>query len=270
MLRKYGEEYCQKHDLSSLRVLGTVGEPINPEVWQWYSKNIGRGKCSIVDTWWQTETGGHMIVTLPGLPEKPGIAGLPFFFFGIEADVVNKEGAPVPACEKGFLIIKKPWPSALRACLNNPDRFNKYWSEIKGVYFTGDFAIRDKEGYIQILGRSDDVINISGHRIGTAEVENALVAHEAVSEAAVIAKPDEIKGERMKAFLVLKRSTQAGEDLIKDIKYHMRREIAAIAVPDEIEFVDSLPKTRSGKIMRRVLKAKELGQEVGDLTVLDK
>ncbi|MCL5666329.1 MAG: acetate--CoA ligase [Patescibacteria group bacterium] len=268
MLRKHGEEYCQKHNLSSLKVLGTVGEPINPEVWQWYNKYIGNGQCAIVDTWWQTETGGHMIVTLPGLPQKPGIAGLPFF--GIEADVVNQEGQNVPAGEKGFLVIKKPWPSALRTCLNNQGRFNQYWNEIKGVYFTGDFAIKDADGYIQILGRSDDVINISGHRIGTAEVENALVAHPAVSEAAVIPKPDEIKGERMKAFLVLKDTALASEDLIKKIKFHMRHEIAAIAVPDEIEFVPSLPKTRSGKIMRRVLKAQELGQPVGDLTVLDK
>ncbi len=303
MLRKYGERHPKKHNLASLRILGTVGEPINPEVWQWYNQYIGNGKCPIVDTWWQTETGGQMITTFPGLPQKPGIAGLPFF--GIEAEVVNKEGKSVPAGEKGFLIIKKPWPGALRNCLNDAGRFNQYWNEIKGVYphtnklgyespadnyqsetnqklksiqngygvgvyFTGDFAIKDKDGYIQILGRSDDVINISGHRIGTAEVENALVSHKDVSEAAVIAKPDEIKGEKIKAFIVLKASVLADEGLIKDIKRHMRREIAAMAVPDEIEFVDALPKTRSGKIMRRVLKAKELGLGTGDLSVLDR
>jgi len=268
MLRKYGEEYCKKHDLSSLKVIGTVGEPINPEVWQWYCQNMGGGKCPVVDTWWQTETGGHMIVTLPGLPQKPGVAGRPFF--GIDADVVNKDGSSVKAGEKGFLIIRKPWPSALRTCLNNPDRFNQYWNEIKGAYFTGDFAIKDEDGYIRILGRSDDVINISGHRVGTAEVENALVSHPAVSEAAVIAKPDEIKGERIKAFLVLKGTAAGNDELIKSIKLHVRHEIAAIAVPEGMEFVGSLPKTRSGKIMRRVLKARELGQDEGDLSVLDK
>ena len=240
-----------------------------------------------------------MICTLPGILQKPSIAGKPFF--GIEASVVSKEGKPAKAGEKGFLIIEKPWPGALRGCLNQPERFAKYWNEIYphtfkdkelgvqknykqssisviqnnlekgvGVYFTGDFAIRDKDGDIQILGRSDDVINISGHRIGTAEVESALVSHESISEAAIISKPDEIKGERIKAFVVLKENFVGNKDLIKDIKYHVRREIAAIAVPDEIEIVQSLPKTRSGKIMRRVLKAKELGQDLGDLTVLDK
>jgi acetyl-CoA synthetase len=268
MLRKYGEYYCKKHDFSSLRILGTVGEPINPEVWQWYQKNIGAGELPIEDTWWQTETGGHMVVTLPGLPQKPGQAGLPFY--GIDADVVDKQGKSVPVNEKGFLVIKKPWPGALRGCLNNPERFNTYWQEIPGVYFTGDFAIKDEDGDIQVLGRSDDVINVSGHRVGSAEVENALVSHRAVSEAAAIGKPDEIKGERIKAFLVLRPGNIGDEKLIKDIRLHVKTEIASMAVPDEIEFVPSLPKTRSGKIMRRVLKAKELGQDAGDLSVLDK
>jgi len=267
MLRKYGEEYCKKHDLSSLRILGTVGEPINPEVWQWYNKYIGNEKCPIVDTWWQTETGGHMIVTLPGLSQKPGRAGLPFY--GIDADVVDKQGKSVPVNEKGFLIIRKPWPGALRGCLNNPDRFSQYWQEIPNLYFSGDFAIKDEDGYIQILGRSDDVINVSGHRIGTAEIENALVAHPAVSEAAVIGKPDEIKGERLKAFVVLKPGIQSGENLILEIKKYIKMEIASFAVPDEVEFLQALPKTRSGKIMRRVLKAKEMGQDEGDLTALE-
>ncbi len=267
MLRKYGEEYPKKHNFESLRILGTVGEPINPEVWLWYKKNIGGDKLPIEDTWWQTETAGHMIVALPGLTQKPGKAGKPFY--GIEADVVDEKGQSIPANEKGFLIIKKPWPSALRDCLNNHERFEKYWTEIKGVYFTGDFAIKDEDGDIQVLGRSDDVMNISGHRIGSAEVENALVSHPAVSESAVIGKPDEIKGERIKAFVVLKPEYSPSDDLIKDIKSHIKREIASMAVPDEIEFVASLPKTRSGKIMRRVLKARELGQSEGDLSVLD-
>ena len=268
MLRKYGEEYCKKNNFSSLRVLGTVGEPINPEVWLWYQKNLGDGKLPIADTWWQTETGGHMIVTLPGLQQKPGRAGFPFY--GIDTDVVDKQGKSAAVNEKGFLIIRKPWPSALRDCLNNSERFKQYWQEIPGVYFTGDFAIKDEDGYIQILGRSDDVINVSGHRVGSAEVENALVSHPAVSEAAVIGKPDEIKGEKIKAFLVLRPGNLAGDELVKSIKAHVKSEIASIAVPEEIEFVPSLPKTRSGKIMRRVLKAKELGQDVGDLSVLDK
>jgi acetyl-CoA synthetase len=267
MLRKYGDEFPKKHNLSSLKILGTVGEPINPEVWQWYQKNIGADKLPVEDTWWQTETGGHMIVTLPGLPQKPGRAGLPFF--GIEADVVDKQGKSAAVNEKGLLIIKKPWPGALRDCLNNHDRFEKYWTEIKGVYFTGDFAIKDEDGYIQILGRSDDVINVSGHRIGSAEIENALVAHPAVSEAAVIGKPDEIKGERLKAFVVLRPNITGYEDLVLKIKKYVKEEIASFAVPDEIEFLNILPKTRSGKIMRRVLKAKESGQNQGDLTALE-
>ncbi|MCX6752164.1 MAG: acetate--CoA ligase [Candidatus Nomurabacteria bacterium] len=267
MFRKYGEGYCKQHDLSSLKILGTVGEPINPEVWKWYHEFIGNKKCPIVDTWWQTETGGHMIVTLPGLLEKPGVAGLPFY--GIEAVVVNKSGQEVPTNEKGFLVIKKPWPGALLDCWNTPDRFAKYWNEIGKMFFTGDFAIKDKDGYIQILGRSDDVINVSGHRIGTAEVENALVSFAGVVEAGVISKPDELKGERLKAFLVLKSGVKGDNALISNIKKHVKTKIATIAVPDEIEFVLSLPKTRSGKIMRRVLKAKELGQSISDLTTLE-
>ncbi len=267
MLRKYGEEYCKLHDLSSLKILGTVGEPINPEVWRWYFKFIGNERCPIVDTWWQTETGGHMVVTLPGLPQKPGKAGFPFY--GIDAGVVNQSGQELPINEKGFLVVKKPWPGALRGCWNNPERFNQYWSEFPGVFFTGDFAIKDEDGYIQILGRSDDVINVSGHRIGTAEVENVLVAHVAVAEAAVIAKPDEIKGERLKAFVVLKTEIVGDEVLKSNIQKFIKAEIASFAVPEEIEFVSSLPKTRSGKIMRRVLKAKELGQSEGDLTTLE-
>ena len=267
MLRKYGEAHAQKHDLSSLRILGSVGEPINPEVWQWYREHIGHNELPIEDTWWQTETAGHMIVSLPGVPQKPGIAGKPFF--GIEADVVDKQGVSVGANKKGFLVVRKPWPSALRTCLNNQARFEQYWNEIPGVYFSGDFAIKDEDGDIQVLGRSDDVINISGHRIGSAEVENALVAHPAVSEAAVIGKPHEIKGEMIKTFVVLRPGFTQSDELVKEIKNHVKEQIASMAVPDEIEFVQSLPKTRSGKIMRRVLKARELGGDEGDLSVLD-
>lgn len=267
MLRKLGDELPARHDLSALRILGTVGEPINPEVWQWYRTQIGRDELPIEDTWWQTETGGHMIVTLPGLPQKPGIAGLPFF--GIDADIVEKNGTPVPANTKGLLVIRKPWPGALRSCLNNPERYAQYWNEIPGVYFTGDFAIKDADGYIQVLGRSDDVINVSGHRIGTAEIENALVAHRHVSEAAVIGKPDTIRGEIIKAFIILRDFEGETEALFNDLRKHVKEQIASMAVPHEFEIVPSLPKTRSGKIMRRVLKAKEGGKDPGDLSVLD-
>ena len=267
LFMKYGEEWPKKYDLSSLRILGSVGEPINPEAWIWYYENIGRSQCSIVDTWWQTETGGHMITTVPAYPQKPGKAGKPFF--GIEADVVDKEGNPVEPNKVGYLVIKKPWPSALRTCWGEPERFEKYWNEIGNYYFAGDMATKDEDGYIMILGRADDVINVSGHRIGTAEVESALVSHPAVAEAAVIGKPHEIKGESIKAFVILKQGYQSSESLAKDIKMHVRHELGALAVPDEIEFVEKLPKTRSGKIMRRVLKAKELGMPLGDISTLE-
>lgn len=267
LFMKYGEQWPAKYDLSSLRILGSVGEPINPEAWIWYYENIGRKNCSIVDTWWQTETGGHMITTVPAYPQKPGKAGKPFF--GIEADVVDKNGNPVKPNEVGYLVIKKPWPSALRTCWGEPERFNKYWSEISQYYFAGDMATKDEDGYIMILGRADDVINVSGHRIGTAEVESALVAHEAVAEAAVIGIPHEIKGESIKAFVILKQGIEITDELKGDIKQCVRKELGSLAVPDEIEFVEKLPKTRSGKIMRRVLKAKELGMPLGDISTLE-
>jgi acetyl-CoA synthetase len=267
LFMKYGEEWPAKYDLSSLRVLGSVGEPINPEAWIWYYENIGRKQCSIVDTWWQTETGGHMITTVPAYPQKPGKAGKPFW--GIKADVVDKQGNPVEPNTVGFLVIKEPWPSALRTCWGEPERFEKYWNEIPNVYTAGDLATKDEDGYIMILGRADDVINVSGHRIGTAEVESALVSHPAVAEAAVIGKPHEVKGESIKAFVILKQGHEPSENLMKDIKMHVRHELGALAVPDEIEFVEKLPKTRSGKIMRRVLKAQELGMDVGDISTLE-
>jgi acetyl-coenzyme A synthetase (EC 6.2.1.1) len=268
MFMRFGEEWPAKYDLSSLRVLGSVGEPINPEAWEWYYKHIGRERCVIVDTWWQTETGAHMITTVPSYPAKPGKAGKPFFT--IEPAVVDSQGNPLPPNTVGNLVIKSPWPSMLRTCWGEPERYEKYWTTIPGqVYFTGDLATYDEEGYIMILGRADDVLNVAGHRIGTMEVESALVDHPAVAEAAVIGKPHEIKGESIKAFVILKKGVEPSDRLKEDIKQHVRQVLGAIAVPDEIEFVEKLPKTRSGKIMRRVLKAQELGLPVGDVSTLE-
>jgi len=267
MFMRYGEEYPKKYDLSSLRVLGSVGEPINPEAWEWYYRVIGGEKCPIVDTWWQTETGMHMILTWPHMKAKPGYAGKPFFT--IEADVVDKDGNALPPNRVGYLVIKTPWPAMFRAVWKNPERYKKYWEIIKGYYCPEDLATKDEEGYIMILGRADDVLNVAGHRIGTAEVESALVEHPEVAEAAVIGKPDEIKGQRIKAFVVLKVGVKPSEELTNSIKKTVREVLGPIAVPDEIEFVEKLPKTRSGKIMRRLLRAKELGLEVGDLSTLE-
>ncbi|SNZ16069.1 acetate--CoA ligase [Hydrogenobacter hydrogenophilus] len=267
MFMKYGEEWPAKYDLSSLRILGSVGEPINPEAWHWYFKNIGREKCVIVDTWWQTETGMHMITTIPSYPTKPGKSGKPFFT--IEALVVDKNGNVLPPNTIGNLVIKTPWPSMLRTCWGEPERYEKYWNTIPGYYLTGDLASYDEEGYIMILGRADDVLNVAGHRIGTMEVESALVDYPAVAEAAVIGKPHEIKGESIKAFVILKKGYEPSEKLVEEIKHHVRQVLGPIAVPDEIEFVEKLPKTRSGKIMRRVLKAQELGLPVGDISTLE-
>ncbi len=268
MFMKYGEKWPSKYDLSSLRILGSVGEPINPEAWHWYHKNIGRGRCVIVDTWWQTETGAHMVTTIPSYPAKPGKAGKPFFT--VEVDIVDKEGKSLPPNTVGLLVIKSPWPSMLRTCWGEPERYEKYWNSIPGkVYNTDDLASYDEEGYIMILGRADDVINVAGHRIGTMEVESALVDHPAVAEAAVIGKPHELKGEIIKAFVILKEGYQPSEDLIRQLKDHVRKELGPIAVPEEIVFVEKLPKTRSGKIMRRILKAKELGLSIGDISTLE-
>lgn len=267
MLRLYGEDFATQHNLSSLKIIGTVGEPINPDVWDWYQKYVGAGKCPVEDTWWQTETGGHVLVTMPGLPQKPGKAGLPFF--GVEVGVVDQKGRPVKPGEKGYLVIKHPWPGAMRTCLNNPKRFEQYWNEIPGMYLAGDFAIKDEDGYIQILGRSDDVIEVSGMRVGSAEIENALVSHPQVAEAAVIGKPDNLKGERIKAFIILRGKPEENDDLVRSIKSRVKDQIASLAIPDEVEFVAKLPKTRSGKIMRRVLKAREFGYDEGDLSALE-
>ena len=267
---KWGEQWPLKHDLSSLRLLGTVGEPINPEAWMWYSKIIGKGKCPIVDTWWQTETGSIMITPLPGVtPTKPGTATLPFF--GVQPDVVNKEGKSVPANQGGYLVIKKPWPSMMRGVYRDPERFKKtYWSDIKGMYFTGDGARRDKDGYFWIMGRVDDVINVSGHRLGTMEVESALVSHPYVAEAAVVGKPDEIKGSAICAFVTLEGKRSPTPQLKEELRLHVAKEIGAMAKPDDIRFTDALPKTRSGKIMRRLLREiASGGATTGDTTTLE-
>ena len=267
---KWGEQWPLKHDLSSLRLLGTVGEPINPEAWMWYNKIIGKGKCPIVDTWWQTETGSIMISPLPGAtPTKPGTATLPFF--GILPDVVNKEGKSVPANAGGYLVIKKPWPSMMRGVYGDPERFKKtYWSDIKGMYFTGDGARRDKSGYYWIMGRVDDVINVSGHRLGTMEVESALVSHPYVAEAAVVGKPDEIKGSAICAFVTLEGKRTPSASLKEELRSHVAKEIGAMAKPDDIRFTDALPKTRSGKIMRRLLREIAAGgATTGDTTTLE-
>ena len=267
---KWGEQWPLKHDLSSLRLLGTVGEPINPEAWMWYNKIIGKGKCPIVDTWWQTETGAIMITPIPGVtPTKPGTATLPFF--GILPDVVNKEGKSVPPNQGGYLVIKKPWPSMMRGVYGDPERFKKtYWSDIKGMYFTGDGARKDKDGYFWIMGRVDDVINVSGHRLGTMEVESALVSHPFVAEAAVVGKPDEIKGSAICAFVTLEGKRSPSPQLKEELRIHVAKEIGAMAKPDDIRFTDALPKTRSGKIMRRLLREiASGGSTTGDTTTLE-
>ena len=268
--KKWGDEHPQKHDLSSLKVLGTVGEPINPEAWIWYNKLIGDESCPIVDTWWQTETGGHMITPLPGATTAvPGSCTRPFF--GIDAAIVDKNGTEQPTNAGGFLVIRKPWPSMLRGIYGDRERFiETYWSPIEGVYFAGDGARRDQDGNFWVMGRVDDVINVSGHRLGTAEVESALVSHEAVAEAAVVGVPHEIKGTGIAAFVTLLGSRSPSPELKTELTTHVGKEIGAIAKPDQIRFTEALPKTRSGKIMRRVLRELATsGQVTGDTTTLE-
>ena len=267
---KWGNHWVDKYSLRSLRLLGTVGEPINPEAWMWYNKMIGKEKCPIVDTWWQTETGGIMIAPFPGgTPTKPGSGTLPFF--GIEAEVVDKKGKKVEKGSGGLLVIKKPWPGMLRTIYKDDERYKQqYWSEFPGIYFTGDGARRDKDGYFWVMGRVDDVLNVSGHRLGTAEIESALVAHMKVAEAAVVGKPDEIKGNSICAFVTLEGSQNPTDELKQELKDWVVKEIGALARPDEIRFSDSLPKTRSGKIMRRLLRELAHSGEVkGDVTTLE-
>ncbi|MDQ3686940.1 MAG: acetate--CoA ligase [Acidobacteriota bacterium] len=267
---KWGGQWPLKHDLSSLRLLGTVGEPINPEAWMWYYITIGKARCPVVDTWWQTETGAIMIAPLPGAtPTKPGSATKPLP--GIAVEVMTKAGETVGANEGGYLTIKRPWPSMLRTIWGDDERYRKaYWSEIEGVYFAGDGARRDADGYFWIMGRVDDVINVSGHRLGTAEIESALVSHPTVAEAAVVARPDELKGSAIIAFVTLEGGREATEELKEELRRHVAKEIGALARPEEIRFSDQLPKTRSGKIMRRLLREiAASGTVEGDVTTLE-
>ncbi len=267
---KWGDEHPKNHDLSSLRLLGTVGEPINPETWMWYRNVIGQERCPIVDTWWQTETGGHMITPLPAAtPTVPGSCTLPFF--GIDAAVVNEQGEEQPANTGGLLVVTKPWPSMLRGIYGDRERFtDTYFSRVPGAYFAGDSARCDERGYFWIMGRVDDVINVSGHRLGTMEVESALVSHEAVVEAAVVGMPCEIKGTGIAAFCTLDPRFQPGKELVASLRNHVANEIGPIAKPDDIHFTDVLPKTRSGKIMRRLLRDVAAGKESNqDVTTLE-
>jgi acetyl-CoA synthetase len=267
---RWGDQWIKKHDLSSLRLLGTVGEPINPEAWMWYHRVIGGERCPIVDTWWQTETGCHMITPLPGaIPTKPGTATLPFF--GIDAAVVDDNGNEVPPNVGGKLVIRKPWPSMLRTIYGDKARYKQtYWSEVKGCYFAGDGARRDKDGYFWIVGRIDDVLNVAGHRIGTAELESALVSHPSVAEAAVVGRPDDLKGQAIVCFVTVKSGKDIHPELRDELKRHVRHVIGPVATPDDIRFTEALPKTRSGKIMRRLLKQVASGQVItGDTTTLE-
>jgi len=267
---RWGDEWPARHDLSSLRLLGSVGEPINPEAWVWYHKVIGGGRCPIVDTWWQTETGGILITPLPGaIPTKPGSATRPFP--GIVPEVVTREGAPVGPNEGGYLVIRKPWPGMLRTIYGDPERYRQqYWEQIPGVYFTGDGARCDEDGYFWVMGRIDDVVNVSGHRLGTMEVESALVSHPLVTEAAVVGRPDEVKGQAIAAFVTLASGIKPSDTLRQELREHVAHEIGAFAKPDEIRFAEALPKTRSGKIIRRLLRDLASGKEsVGDTTTLE-
>jgi acetyl-CoA synthetase len=267
---KWGEQWPLKHDLSSLRLLGTVGEPINPEAWMWYHRIIGKERCPIVDTWWQTETGAIMITPLPGAtPTKPGSGTKPFP--GIDADVMTRDGKSVGPNEGGYLVVKKPWPAMLRTIYGDDERYQQqYWSQIPGVYFAGDGARKDQDGYFWIMGRIDDVINVAGHRLGTAEIESALVSHEAVAEAAVVAKPDDLKGSAIVAFVTLEGGRIPSDPLREELRQHVAKEIGALARPDDLRFADALPKTRSGKIMRRLLREiATSGSVAGDVTTLE-
>ncbi len=266
-LMRFGDAWAQKYDLSSLRLLGSVGEPINPEAWKWYYEVIGKSKCPIMDTWWQTETGGFVITPLPITPLKPGSGTKPFF--GHEAEVVDDDGKPVAAGEEGFLVLKRPWPGMLRTIYGDDERYvEQYWGKFGNMYQTGDSARKDKDGYIWIIGRMDDVLKVSGYRLGTAEVESAIVSHPSAAEAAVVGLPHDIKGNAIHAYVILNAGLTGSDDLAATLRNHVGKELGPIAKPESITFVDSLPKTRSGKIMRRLLKAQALGEEVGDTSTL--
>jgi len=270
-LMKEGEEWVKRRGISSLRILGSVGEPINPEAWRWYYKNVGQGRCPIMDTWWQTETGGFLISPFPITPLKPGSATFPFP--GVVPKILREDGSECDVDEGGSLVIARPWPGMLRGFWNDADRKrfkDTYFSIFPGYYFTGDGAKKDKDGYYWLLGRIDDVINVSGHRIGTAEVESALVSHPSVAEAAVIGFPHEVKGQGIYAFVTLKSGIKGSDELRKELIAHVRKVIGPIATPDKLQFADALPKTRSGKIMRRILRKIAEGriEELGDTSTL--
>ena len=270
MLMRYGEDYPKQYDLRSLRFLTCAGEPLNPEALRWSYEHIcGNGQWGhIVDNWWQTETGGPCLGTTATMPVKPGRVGRPMP--GAEMDIVDREGQPITEPDKGgLLVIKRPFPHFFRTVFGDPDRYARDWNTIPGVYFTGDVALRDADGYYMVVGRADDVLNVAGHRIGSAEVESALVSHPSVAEAAVIGKPDELRGETIKGFVTLRVGNDPSEDMVNALKLHVRNELGPIAVPAEIDFTPTLPKTRSGKIMRRLLKAQELGLDPGDITTLE-
>ena len=267
-LMRFGQAWPGRHDLSTLRLLGSVGEPINPEAWRWFHKYIGREKCPIMDTWWQTETGMFLLTPLPATPLKPGSATLPYP--GIDADIFGEDGKPVKVGEEGFLVMRKPWPAMMRTIYKDPDRYvQTYWTKFPGVYFAGDSARRDKDGYFWVIGRVDDVIKVSGYRLGTAELESAFITHPAVAEAAVIGLPHEIKGTAIHAYVILKPGQDGSDALIEELRQYIGHEVGPIAKPEKITIVQSLPKTRSGKIMRRVLKARARGMDEGDLSTLE-
>ena len=267
-LMRFGEAWPNRHDLSSLRLLGSVGEPINPEAWKWYHHVIGKDRCPIMDTWWQTETGMFMITPTPVVPLKPGSGTRAFF--GAEAEIVDEAGNPVADGEEGFLVLNKPWPAMLRGIYGDPERYvSQYWSKYPGKYMTGDSARRDKDGYYWIIGRVDDVIKVSGYRLGTAEIESALVSHPAVAEAAAIGLPHDVKGTAIHTFVILRTGYVPSDELKEELRKHVGHEMGPIAKPEEIQFVDKLPKTRSGKIMRRVLKARAQGLPEGDISTLE-
>lgn len=283
MHMRFGERWVRKHDLSSLRLLGTVGEPINPEVWKWYHRVVGGGACPIVDTWWQTETGGIMISPAPGIelvPLKPGSATLPLP--GVHAEVIDEEGRPAKPYQKGYLVILGPWPGMLTTLWNDPEKYREvYWSKFKpsehlqfyfhppAIYYTGDYAMRDEDGYFWLLGRADDVLKVAGHRLGTMEIESALTMHPAVAEAAVIGRPDPVKGEAIVAFVTLRAGHNPSEEMRRELIEWVRKTVGPVATPSELYFTTSLPKTRSGKIMRRLLKAVVSGQPLGDVSTLE-
>jgi acetyl-CoA synthetase len=267
-LMRFGEAWPNRRDLSSLRLLGSVGEPINPEAWRWYYKNIGKERCPIMDTWWQTETGMFMITPVPSAPLKPGSGTRPFF--GQQADILDENGKPVKDGEEGYLVLKRPWPAMLRTIYGDPDRYvQQYWARFEGAYFTGDSARRDKDGYYWIIGRVDEVLKVSGYRLGTAEIEAALTSHPAVAEAAAIGVPHEVKGQGIHAFVLLRNGFSASKELEEELRQHVGSEMGPIAKPEDIQFLDKLPKTRSGKILRRVLKARMQGLHEGDTSTLE-